>query len=145
MCVSSGCNLPLGVAKGGAIPDDSFTSSSFVTFISNVTRYYVKERQGKFARLNPEGLTGAVWASHSTDIDPWIQVDLMDIMNITGMMAQGYNVSNKLQFVSEIRVKYGMDSFSLKYIEDDQGSPQVVSTILYKACMVSCVYLKANS
>ena len=72
------------------------------------------------ARLNQasqSGVTTGAWSASLDDINPWIQVDLMQPTWITGVMIQGRH--GVLQWVTEYKVEYSSDGQNWMYVLSD--------------------------
>ncbi|XP_078696106.1 putative carboxypeptidase X1 [Branchiostoma floridae x Branchiostoma belcheri] len=86
--------------ESGDIPDDSITASSF----------WSVGREPYRARLN--GVAGAgAWAARFNTIGEWLQVDLGEMMNVTGTIIQG-RYHNYDQWVTSYKLQYSVDGLS---------------------------------
>ncbi|XP_038060464.1 lactadherin-like [Patiria miniata] len=100
---------PLGM-EDGRIPDERITASSFWQNRAD----HAPPR----ARLNTQGYAAAWCNAGSTDnISPWIQVDFVGTVTITGLITQGRG-DNDRQRVEEYQVTYSEDGQAWNYVID---------------------------
>ena len=67
--------------------------------------------------------TGHFWASSAIDLaSPWLQVDFLKPVVITGIQTQG--AAGKAQYPTHVQIQYGKDVNALKTILEN-GSPKV--------------------
>ncbi|XP_038060495.1 retinoschisin-like [Patiria miniata] len=110
----SSCSVegPLGM-EDGRIPDERITASSFWQNRAD----HAPPR----ARLNIQGYAAAWCNEETTDnISPWIQVDFVDTVTITGLITQGRGDND--QRVTEYQVTYSDDGQSWHHVTDADGT-----------------------
>ncbi|XP_038060463.1 lactadherin-like [Patiria miniata] len=110
----SSCSVegPLGM-EDGCIPDERITASSF--FRNSASHAPPR------ARLNIQGYAEGWCYDDSTDNSPWIQVDFVGIVTITGLITQGRGDANF--WVTEYQVTYSDDGQSWNNVTDADGTP----------------------
>ncbi|XP_053318368.1 lactadherin isoform X2 [Spea bombifrons] len=96
------CANALGM-EGGAISDAQITASSLYHGFLGLQRW-----GPNLARLNNKGMVNA-WTSSSYDRHPWIQVNLLREMRVSGIITQGASRMGTAEFVREYKVAYSMD------------------------------------
>ncbi|XP_071959436.1 uncharacterized protein [Antedon mediterranea] len=107
------CLDQLGI-EDGTIPIENITVSSV----------HSPSLEVEYSRLNSqEG--GGSWSSASLDQDQWIQTDLGDTKQITGVMTQGRHGFN--QYVKTFHISYSMDGVNFE-LYDDTNCNAVVFT-----------------
>ena len=107
--VRSGTSGPLGLADD-TIEDDQMTASSQYSDL--------KAYKG---RLRKTGRN--FWASSTGDLDsPWLQVDFLKPVVITGIQTQG--AGTIAQYATQVQIQYGNDVSALQTILEN-GSPKV--------------------
>ncbi|XP_007479422.2 lactadherin isoform X1 [Monodelphis domestica] len=107
----SPCNMPLGM-EGGAIADFQLSASS--TYYS----FLGMQRWGPdLARLNGQGIVNA-WTASTYDKNPWIQVNLLRKMRITGIMTQGASRTGSSEYLRTFKVGYSDDGYIFKFIQE---------------------------
>ena len=78
------------------------------------------------ARLNNDGPT-PFWVASNDDIQdstrPWLQVDFLTPLVITGVQTQGAGIFE--QYVTTVQIQYGQETNGLKDILEN-GSPKVI-------------------
>ena len=96
--------------ESGKIMDDAITAStSFAEYLST----------GK-ARLNVH-LEGCAWSPKDGDKQTaWIQVDLSDVMSVTGVATQGRCVHP--QWVTSYTVSYSIDGQNWEFYKESGGT-----------------------
>ena len=116
---------PLGMASG-AIPDASITASSYDPST-------IWNREAKYVRLGGH----RYWASHSNDLNPWIQVELGRTHVVTGLQTEGMFHNDRHQYwVEQVTVQVLSTKQELVFIEDGNHQPKVqfiagISSLLY--------------
>ncbi len=80
--------------ESGDITDSQITASSEAS----------SALAAKYARLN----LSPAWSAQINNLDQWIQVDLVDIVQVTGVMTQGVVLYN--QWVTKYKVEYSTDN-----------------------------------
>ncbi|XP_069840849.1 lactadherin isoform X1 [Dendropsophus ebraccatus] len=96
------CANALGM-EGGAISDAQITASSLYHGFLGLQRW-----GPNLARLNNKGLVNA-WTASSYDKHPWIQVNLLRQMRVSGIMTQGASRMGKAEYLKEFKVAYSVD------------------------------------
>ncbi|KAG5272733.1 hypothetical protein AALO_G00168720 [Alosa alosa] len=96
------CSGPLGM-EGGIISNQQITASSTQRAVLGMQKWYPY-----FARLNRKGLVNA-WTAAENDRWPWIQVNLLRRMRITGVITQGAKRMGKPEYVKSYRVAFSQD------------------------------------
>ncbi|XP_068131289.1 lactadherin isoform X1 [Hyperolius riggenbachi] len=102
------CANALGM-EGGAITDAQVTSSSLYYSFLGIQRW-----GPNLARLNNEGIVNA-WTANSYDQHPWIQVNLMRQMRVSGIITQGASRMGKAEYLKEFKVAYSVDGHEFIY------------------------------
>ncbi|XP_078667407.1 lactadherin-like [Branchiostoma floridae x Branchiostoma belcheri] len=108
------CQSPLGM-ESGAIPDDSITASSVLTYV-----------QPYFGRLKGTAGVGG-WASAGQDRAQWLQVDLGVIKRVTGIVTQGafHPVHDQYSWVTSYKLQYSGDGTFWTTYPNSDGSDKV--------------------
>ncbi|XP_074090220.1 lactadherin isoform X2 [Macrotis lagotis] len=108
---NSTCKMPLGM-EGGAIADYQISASSvYYSFLG-------MQRWGpELARLNAKGIVNA-WTASNYDKNPWIQVNLLRKMRITGIMTQGASRTGSSEYLRTFKVSYSNDGHIFKFIQE---------------------------
>ncbi|KAG8440664.1 hypothetical protein GDO86_006419 [Hymenochirus boettgeri] len=96
------CANALGM-EGGAISDAQITSSSLYHGFLGLQRW-----GPNLARLNNKGMVNA-WTANSYDPHPWIQVNLLRDMRVSGIITQGASRMGTAEYVKEFKVAYSLD------------------------------------
>ncbi|XP_038060459.1 retinoschisin-like [Patiria miniata] len=99
--------------EDGRIRDERITASSFRFNLAS----YVPPR----ARLNIQGHAAGWVSNYSTDRSPWIQVDFVGTVTITGLITQGRGDMD--YWVTEYQVTYSEDGQSWHHVTDADGTP----------------------
>ncbi|XP_020820516.1 lactadherin isoform X2 [Phascolarctos cinereus] len=108
---SSTCNMPLGM-EGGAIADFQISASSVHYSFLGMQRW-----GPELARLNAKGIVNA-WTASNYDKNPWIQVNLLRKMRITGIMTQGASRTGSSEYLRTFKVGYSNDGNIFEYIKE---------------------------
>ncbi|XP_027707526.1 lactadherin isoform X2 [Vombatus ursinus] len=109
--ISSTCNMPLGM-EGGAIADFQISASSVHYSFLGMQRW-----GPELARLNAKGIVNA-WTASNYDKNPWIQVNLLRKMRITGIMTQGASRTGSSEYLRTFKVGYSNDGNIFEYIKE---------------------------
>ncbi|XP_032416757.1 EGF-like repeat and discoidin I-like domain-containing protein 3 isoform X2 [Xiphophorus hellerii] len=119
-CELNGCSEPLGM-KSRLISDDQLSASStYRTWGIDTFTWHPQ-----FARLDKAGKTNA-WSPAQNNRSEWIQVDLGNTKQLTGIITQGAKDFGVVQFVSEFKVAYSNDGESWSIVKDgNTGSDQI--------------------
>eukprot|EP00058_Branchiostoma_floridae_P006901 XP_002592389.1 hypothetical protein BRAFLDRAFT_67254 [Branchiostoma floridae] len=105
------CPRLLGM-ESGAIPDGSITASSY--FGPGAEPY-----RGRF-----NGAVGAgAWAAEHDIIGQWLQVDLGEVKNVSGIIIQGQLTND--QWVTSYKLRYSTDRLSWTTYANSDGSEMV--------------------
>ncbi|XP_073474544.1 lactadherin isoform X1 [Aquarana catesbeiana] len=96
------CANALGM-EGGAIADAQITSSSLYHGFLGLQRW-----GPNLARLNNKGMVNA-WTANSYDKHPWIQVNLLRQLQVSGIITQGASRMGKAEYMKEFKVEYSVD------------------------------------
>ncbi|XP_006970096.1 lactadherin isoform X2 [Peromyscus maniculatus bairdii] len=109
------CTTKLGM-EGGAIEDSQISASSmYVSFLG-------LQRWGpQLARLHRTGIVNA-WTSSNYDPKPWIQVNLLRKMRVSGVMTQGASRGGRAEYLKTFKVAYSLDGRKFEFIQDAAGS-----------------------
>ncbi|XP_033105774.1 uncharacterized protein LOC117108037 [Anneissia japonica] len=108
------CRDPMGM-ESIIIPADSIQASS----------EYNNQHGARRARLNiaPDSDGIGSWAARSNDQNQWIQVNLGQVKEVTGVITQGRN-GNYDQWVTSYEVLYSMDGNNWESILGNEGQPK---------------------
>uniref|UniRef100_A0A1A8S5I8 EGF-like repeats and discoidin I-like domains 3b n=2 Tax=Nothobranchius rachovii TaxID=451742 RepID=A0A1A8S5I8_9TELE len=96
------CSGPLGM-EGGIISNQQITASSTHRALFGLQKWYPY-----FARLNKKGLVNA-WTAAENDRWPWIQINLLRRMRVTGLITQGAKRIGSPEYVKSYKVAYSDD------------------------------------
>ncbi|XP_063066097.1 EGF-like repeat and discoidin I-like domain-containing protein 3 [Engraulis encrasicolus] len=96
------CSGPLGM-EGGIISNQQITASSTQRAMLGLQKWYPY-----FARLNRKGIVNA-WSAAENDHWPWIQINLLRRMRLTGVITQGAKRMGKPEFVKSYKVAFSED------------------------------------
>ncbi|XP_068954669.1 lactadherin isoform X3 [Petaurus breviceps papuanus] len=107
----STCNMPLGM-EGGAIADYQISASSVHYSFLGMQRW-----GPELARLNAKGIVNA-WTASNYDKNPWIQVNLLRKMRITGIMTQGASRTGSSEYLRTFKVAYSDDGHIFEFIQE---------------------------
>lgn len=107
--------------QSGAILDSQISSSS---------EYGVGYRDHR-ARLHFQASSGAgSWLANGNDVNPWLQVDLLQTTRVIGIATQGRNDFS--QWVKEYKLQYGENGQTFTfYRRDGDHSDTVCKICLY--------------
>ncbi|XP_022252614.1 hemocytin-like [Limulus polyphemus] len=107
-CADTACDFPRGMEKD-YISDQEVSVSSFRS----------PSTLGNKARLNGN----SAWSAGYLSTDEWIQVDLQELQDVTGVITQG----NPLQpeWVTAYKVFYSKDSVAFSVLKSPDGSEKV--------------------
>ncbi|XP_061647973.1 coagulation factor V isoform X2 [Phyllopteryx taeniolatus] len=117
-CELDGCSVPLGM-ENGLIEDRRVTASSVNS------NWYFGPWSPSFARLNKQGAVNA-WQARYRDMKQWLQVELADVMKITGIITQGAKSLGKEMYVTSYTLKYSDNGIHWHdYTEDDDRPAKI--------------------
>ncbi|XP_072043964.1 uncharacterized protein [Amphiura filiformis] len=106
--------------EDGTITDDQITASSY-QIACDLKLYPWKARPS----------IRKYWRPHEDTLDmlqvPWIQVDFLETVIITGIQTQGSDSSSHKRWISKLHVQTGNSVDTLTYIMDLKGNPQIFS------------------
>nr|CAI9696571.1 unnamed protein product [Rangifer tarandus platyrhynchus] len=105
-----GCTSPLGM-QTGAIADSQISASSMHLGFMGLQRW-----APELARLHHTGIVNA-WTSSNYDRNPWIQVNLMRRMRVTGVVTQGASRAGSAEYLKTFKVAYSTDGRRFKFIQ----------------------------
>ncbi|XP_061679795.1 coagulation factor V isoform X2 [Syngnathoides biaculeatus] len=117
-CELDGCSVPVGM-ENGLIEDHRITASSVNS------NWYFGPWSPSFARLNKQGAVNA-WQAKYRDMKQWLQIELADVMKITGIITQGAKSLGKEMYVSSYTLKYSDNGIHWHdYTEDDDRPTKI--------------------
>ena len=99
--------------ESGVIPDSSITASHY-------KRAEDFDRLPHYARLN----SIRFWAAYIVN-DPWIQVDLQDVVNVYGIQTQGDDGGGNTKYnywISKLKVQTGVSVDDLMNVVNSNGT-----------------------
>ncbi|KAG8575257.1 hypothetical protein GDO81_009493 [Engystomops pustulosus] len=102
------CANALGM-EGGAISDAQITASSLYHGFLGIQRW-----GPNLARLNNQGIVNA-WTASSYDKHPWIQVNLLRQIRVSGIITQGASRMGKAEYLKEFKVAYSVDGHDFTF------------------------------
>ncbi|KAI4059352.1 milk fat globule EGF and factor V/VIII domain containing, partial [Homo sapiens] len=105
------CVEPLGLENGNIANSQIAASSVRVTFLG--LQHWVPE----LARLNRAGMVNA-WTPSSNDDNPWIQVNLLRRMWVTGVVTQGASRLASHEYLKAFKVAYSLNGHEFDFIHD---------------------------
>ncbi|KAF6273278.1 milk fat globule EGF and factor V/VIII domain containing [Rhinolophus ferrumequinum] len=110
------CTMPLGM-QTGAIADAQISASSLHFGFMGLQRW-----APELARLHRTGIVNA-WTASNYDRKPWIQVNLLRKMRVTGVVTQGASRSGSAEYVKSFKVAYSLNGKNFQFVqgEDDSG------------------------
>ncbi|XP_034987268.1 lactadherin isoform X2 [Zootoca vivipara] len=115
------CSNLLGMETGAIANTQLSASSVYYGFLG-------LQRWGpELARLNNKGIVNA-WTSSNYDRSPWIQVNLMRKMRISGLATQGARRAGRVEYVRAYKVSYSLDGREFVYIKDEEQDHDKVFT-----------------
>ncbi|XP_070618121.1 lactadherin isoform X1 [Erythrolamprus reginae] len=106
------CKDDLGM-QTRAISDNQLTASSVYYGFLGVQRWGPDR-----ARLHNRGVVNA-WTASSYDKKPWIQVNLLKTMFISGVATQGAGRAGLSEYVESYKVSYSLDGRVFEFYKDD--------------------------
>ncbi|XP_051937688.1 coagulation factor V [Hippocampus zosterae] len=114
-CELDGCSVPLGMESG--LIEDRHISASSVN-----SNWYFGAWSPFFARLNKQGAVNA-WQAKYRDMKQWLQVELPDVMKITGIVTQGAKSMGKEMYVTTYTLKYSDNGIHWRDYTEDEDRP----------------------
>ncbi|XP_007653088.2 lactadherin isoform X1 [Cricetulus griseus] len=113
--LASSCTSTLGM-EGGAIANSQISASSVYVGFLGVQRW-----GPELARLHSSGLVNA-WTASDYDSKPWIQVNLLRKMRVSGVITQGASRAGRAEYLKTFKVAYSLDGLKFKFIQNASGS-----------------------
>ncbi|XP_076980275.1 lactadherin isoform X2 [Tamandua tetradactyla] len=111
----TGCLMPLGLEVGSVADSQLSASSVHLGFLG-------MQRWGpEMARLHRTGVVNA-WTASNYDRKPWIQVNLLRRMRVSGVVTQGAKHMGSAQYLKSFKVAYSTDGRNFQYIQDTDGT-----------------------
>ncbi|XP_021022622.1 lactadherin isoform X2 [Mus caroli] len=111
----TGCSTQLGM-EGGAIADSQISASSVYMGFMGLQRW-----GPELARLYRTGIVNA-WTASNYDSKPWIQVNLLRKMRVSGVMTQGASRAGRAEYLKTFKVAYSLDGRKFQFIQDESGT-----------------------
>ncbi|XP_021043059.1 lactadherin isoform X2 [Mus pahari] len=111
----TGCSAQLGM-EGGAIADSQISASSVYMGFMGLQRW-----GPELARLYRTGIVNA-WTASNYDSKPWIQVNLLRKMRVSGVMTQGASRAGRAEYLKTFKVAYSLDGRKFDFIQDESGT-----------------------
>ncbi|XP_051004713.1 lactadherin isoform X2 [Acomys russatus] len=109
------CSTKLGMEKG-AIADSQISASSvYVSFMG------MQHWGPELARLHASAVVNA-WTASNYDSKPWIQVNLLRKMRVSGVMTQGARRALRMEYLKTFKVAFSLDGRKFVFIQDENGS-----------------------
>uniref|UniRef100_A0A8C0IL13 Milk fat globule EGF and factor V/VIII domain containing n=1 Tax=Chelonoidis abingdonii TaxID=106734 RepID=A0A8C0IL13_CHEAB len=106
------CAVLLGM-EGRAIADAQLSASSVYYGFLGLQRW-----GPELARLNNNGIVNA-WTSSNYDKNPWIQVNLLRKMRLTGILTQGARRAGWAEYVHTFKVAHSLDGRVFVFYRDE--------------------------
>ncbi|KAK1903337.1 Coagulation factor V, partial [Dissostichus eleginoides] len=113
-CELDGCSVPLGM-KSRLIEDRHITASS------EAYRWYSSSSwKPAYARLDKQGTINA-WQAKYSNMNQWLQVELPQVMKITGIVTQGAKSLGKEMYVISYSLQYSDNGIHWTPYTDDEA------------------------
>uniref|UniRef100_A0A667FVG3 Milk fat globule EGF and factor V/VIII domain containing n=1 Tax=Lynx canadensis TaxID=61383 RepID=A0A667FVG3_LYNCA len=109
------CAMPLGM-ETGAISDSQISASSVYLGFMGLQRW-----APELARLHRTGIVNA-WTASNYDKNPWIQVNLVRKMWVTGVVTQGASRASNAEYLKTFKVAYSLNGRKFQFIQSAEGS-----------------------
>ncbi|XP_016007106.1 lactadherin isoform X2 [Rousettus aegyptiacus] len=116
------CSMPLGM-ETGAITDSQISASSLQLGFMGLQRW-----GPELARLRRTGLVNA-WTASNYDRTPWIQVNLLRKMGVTGVVTQGASRTGFSEYVKTFKVAYSVNGKNFQFIQGDAGDKTFIGNL----------------
>nr|QHR82770.1 lactadherin 4 [Vipera anatolica senliki] len=113
------CKDELGM-QTGAIADTQLTASSVYYGFLGLQRW-----GPELARLHNSGLVNA-WTASSYDLNPWIQINLLKTMFISGVVTQGASRGGFSEFVETYKISYSLDGQVFEFYKDENQTREKI-------------------
>ncbi|XP_035670035.1 uncharacterized protein LOC118411665 [Branchiostoma floridae] len=112
--VTGECNKPLGM-ESYAIADAQLNASAALDV----------DHRPQRARLNArnDANGGGGWAAALSDVNEWLEIDLLYSTKVTGLVTQG--TFDLLRWVTTYEVMYSLDRHSWEIITENNGPPKI--------------------
>lgn len=75
----------------------------------------------ELARLHRTGIVNA-WTASNYDSKPWIQVNFLRKMRVSGVMTQGAKRAGWPEYLKTFKVAYSLDGRKFEFIQDENGT-----------------------
>ncbi|XP_069480399.1 lactadherin isoform X1 [Ambystoma mexicanum] len=114
--IGKACHLRCAVAlgmEGGAISDSQISASSVHYGFLGLQRW-----GPDLARLNKQGIVNA-WTSSNYDKSPWIQVNLLRKMRVSGILTQGASRVGTAEYIRGFKVAYSLDGHLFTFCKEE--------------------------
>lgn len=108
------CAMPLGM-ESGSIMDSQISASSVHMGFLGLQRW-----APELARLHRTGIVNA-WTASNYDRNPWIQVNLLRKLRVTGVVTQGASRTGSAEYLKSFKMAYSLDGRKFEYIKGDNG------------------------
>nr|KAF6399361.1 milk fat globule EGF and factor V/VIII domain containing [Molossus molossus] len=118
---ASVCATPLGM-ETSAIADWQISASSVHLGFMALQRW-----GPELARLHRTGIVNA-WTASNYDKNPWIQVNLMRKMRVTGVVTQGASRAGTAEYVKTFKVAYSLNGKQFRFIQTEGDSGDKIFT-----------------
>ncbi|KAM6426735.1 lactadherin isoform 1-T1 [Liasis olivaceus] len=121
--VGKTCHIRCADALGmqtGAIVDGQLTASSVYYGFLGLQRW-----GPELARLHNTGIVNA-WTSSNYDQNPWIQLNLLKQMRISGVVTQGASRAGRAEYVRAYKVAYSTDGREFEFYKDENQNQEKV-------------------
>ncbi|KAM7048440.1 lactadherin isoform 2-T2 [Molossus nigricans] len=115
------CATPLGM-ETSAIADWQISASSVHLGFMALQRW-----GPELARLHRTGIVNA-WTASNYDKNPWIQVNLMRKMRVTGVVTQGASRAGTAEYVKTFKVAYSLNGKQFRFIQTEGDSGDKIFT-----------------
>ncbi|XP_060035392.1 lactadherin isoform X1 [Erinaceus europaeus] len=109
------CAMPLGM-ETGAISDAQISASSMQLGFLGLQRW-----APELARLHRTGVINA-WTASNYDRNPWIQVNLLRKIRVTGVVTQGASRAGSAEYLKSFKVAYSQDGRQFQFIKNPEGT-----------------------
>ncbi|CAD7676127.1 unnamed protein product [Nyctereutes procyonoides] len=109
------CAMPLGM-ETGSIADSQISASSVYLGFMGLQRW-----APELARLHRTGIVNA-WTASNYDKNPWIQVNLMRKMRVTGVMTQGASRAGSAEYLKTFKVAYSVNGRKFQFVQNAEGT-----------------------
>ncbi|XP_049639220.1 lactadherin [Suncus etruscus] len=108
------CAMPLGM-ESGSIMDAQISASSVHMGFLGLQRW-----APELARLHRTGIVNA-WTASNYDRNPWIQVNLLRKLRVTGVVTQGASRTGTAEYLKSFKMAYSLDGRKFEFIKGANG------------------------